>query len=70
MSEAAKNPLLKSQFQVIRDGVVVFRRDFPATTGGQVSELPAVALHDLHNKRPDIILLDKDFIMKWIALEA
>ena len=60
---------MQLEFQAIRDGAVIFKRDFPETSGIQVADLAAMALHDLHNRRPDISLFDEDVILKWETKE-
>ena len=60
---------MQIEFQVIRDGAVVFKRDFAEASGSQVADLTAMALHDLRNRRPDISLFDEDVILKWETKE-
>ena len=57
--------VMQLEFQVMRDGAIVFRRVFPPSNGGLLADLTAVALADLYLKRPDFDLTDNAVTMKW-----
>ena len=60
---------MKMQFQVIRDGDVIYYMDFPIDERWQLDEFSLVALTEFHKLHPDILLQDEDVIIKWSELQ-
>jgi hypothetical protein len=56
------------EFQVLRDGTLIFSRALASDERWQFSEYTSIALSDFHAKRPDIILTDEDVVIKWLEL--
>jgi hypothetical protein len=59
---------MRAQFQVIRDGDVIYRMDFPIDEAWKFDEFSRIAHADFHRLRPNVSLLDDDVIIKWEEL--
>lgn len=60
---------MKMQFQVIRDGDVIYHMDFPVDERWQLDEFSKIALGEFHKLHPDILLSDEDVIIKWSEIQ-
>ena len=59
---------MKIQFQVIKDGSVVFEVTTTDANRSYVPDLTAVALEELKAEHPEVSLFDDDVILKWVEV--
>jgi len=56
---------MRVQFQLIRDGDVIYHMDFPNDEPWMFDEFSRVALDAFHRLHPNVSLLEDDVITNW-----
>ena len=56
---------MKAEFQIIRDGAIIFRCEMTPKNNADFANESRAALVNFFRLHPEVSLLDKDLIMKW-----
>jgi len=60
---------MKAEFQIIRDGAIIFKCEMAPKNNIDFANESRAALVNFFRLHPDASLLDEDLIMKWAEVE-